>query len=119
MTDFTHWHVGMEVVFVGTDDMIVTAGVELSQGDVFTIHEMHFVVKGDAVRASNGKLYRVHTDTLYIKTGGRLWYNAKAFRPVQKRKTDISIFTSMLDKPKVENERELEKHGAPMQREAM
>jgi hypothetical protein len=93
---YLDWHVGMDVVFVGCEGFHVT-GQPLEVGRVYTIAGMHMSGKGDRVRGADGDIYLLMEDALYINLGDRPWYHARAFRPVQKRKTDISIFTAMLN----------------------
>ena len=90
------WTVGMEVVFVGYDGFRVTSAKLLEPGGVYTISDMQMSNAGDQVRCADGSIETLGEDALYICVGWPVWYHASAFRPVQKRKTDISQFTAML-----------------------
>lgn len=72
------FHVGQQVVCVDDDGTLL-----LMKGRVYTIVDI-FQSLGDTYLALGG---------VVTETGGRGWYPSR-FRPV--RKTDISIFTAML-----------------------
>ena len=78
---YRDWHVGMKVVCVDA------SGWEhrLQQGAVYTL---------SAIGSAFGGLYIGLVETP-SETGPLHWY-ARRFRPVQPRKTDISIFEAML-----------------------
>jgi hypothetical protein len=69
-------------------------GLEI--GRVYEVSGVHLASKGDLLRLEDGVIVELSEDAIFIRVGTELWYPAAAFRPVQQRKTDISIFTAML-----------------------
>ena len=96
--DYRSWHVGMKVVFVGVpgDAEPKIKPCVLIDDRVYTISDMHWVNPGDRLVIASGEVVEAESEGLYIRVGTPVWYLARAFRPVQHRKTDISIFTAML-----------------------
>ena len=105
MADYTHWHVGMKVVCVDDvwryidparpdpDDFIERPVA----GHVYTIRE---VVGGEEPAVL---LQEIRNQPLHYVNGiAEASFFCRRFRPVQTRKTDISIFTAMLSPQKVE-----------------
>lgn len=92
------WTVGMEVVFIGAPRESEVVGNEsaLNIGDVYTITELHAVNRGSKLLIATGEIVEMDYDALYIRVGTLIWYLSDGFRPVQKRTTDISMFTAML-----------------------
>jgi hypothetical protein len=88
MTDYTSWHVGMKVVCV--DD---NRAPHLIAGEVYTVAKLF---RGPVHSVRYGWLEdAIGVGLVEFDTGADL-FDARRFRPVQKRKTDISIFTAML-----------------------
>lgn len=104
MTDYTSWHVGMKVVCVVDPDKLGRnmkrfRGAHFPQvGGIYTVREIRAL--SDRVilllaEISNQHIAgQKHSDGSY--SHDEPGFNIKYFRPVQKRKTDISIFTAML-----------------------
>lgn len=101
---YLDWHVGMKVVCVDSDS---GPGVwdECEQpviGEVYTIRSIITDDEGWVI---------VHLDEIQRtersvgRWGPLAGYAAYRFRPVQTRKTDISIFTAMLDRVPSQKER--------------
>lgn len=83
---YRDWHVGMKVVCVDARG----CGPRLVVGGIYTVRAM------DAEW-----VYFEEPSTFGIYGPNMAGYRYRRFRPVQERKSDISIFTAMLDKPKV------------------
>lgn len=100
MSDYTNWFVGMEVVCV--DDMQDVTPPEdhgfLVAGKVYEIVEIELIPKGSWVYGGFAA-----KDIVFICLAGHpdAGFDAEGFRPVQKRKSDIAIFTRLLDNPRV------------------
>ncbi|MFC3208106.1 hypothetical protein [Aquamicrobium soli] len=100
--NYRDWHVGMKVVFVGSEGFLVAGrSARLEIGHVYTIADLHMSSIGDEVRGGGGERYILSEDALYISFGQKIWYHAGAFRPVEPRKTDISIFQQLLSPSKI------------------
>jgi hypothetical protein len=100
---YTSWHVGMKVVFVGFPEKFDRySHPALVAGRVYTITALSMVEEGDHLMASDGEIVEAASDALYIKVGVDMWFLAHGFRPVQTRKTDISVFTALLNDQKQE-----------------
>jgi hypothetical protein len=82
-----NWHVGMKVVCVDNSG----DGKDLDLGRVYTISDIYKCVQPDLTTP-------IFVDLVEKPSGG--WF-PRRFRPVQPRKTDISMFTAMLTKDKV------------------
>ncbi|MEO3387340.1 hypothetical protein [Mesorhizobium sp. CAU 1741] len=94
---YRDWHVGMKVVFIGVPDGFTILGqLALKTGRVYVVEELEMHCKGDIVGGVDGLPYVVANEALYVRVEGT-FYHAACFRPVQPRKTDISLFTSMLN----------------------
>lgn len=95
MTDYTSWHVGMKVVCVA-DDWEQVGGPERLpiKGEVYTIRSIAPGPDGIYVM-----LVEIVNEPMHYRQGlCEMDFHADAFRPVQRRVTDISIFTAMLNK---------------------
>lgn len=57
-----------------------------ANGDICTIIEISFAPKGEIAGMA----------ILSLEEFGEHWWDARRFRPVEPRKTDISVFTDML-----------------------
>jgi hypothetical protein len=83
--DYTSWHVGMKVVCVCADCV-----PGLKSGAVYTIRKI----------GRDEELIHLYgdVDIWLVETArpGGNGYGVNRFRPVQTRKTDISMFTAML-----------------------
>lgn len=91
MSDYTSWHVGMKVVCVDDQwhDPTAFGPCPLVAGVIYTVAR---------IQPATG-LYRGGCDHICVQVAEINWergFAAPRFRPVQKRKTDISIFTAML-----------------------
>jgi hypothetical protein len=99
---YASWHVGMKVVCVDAkprDTNSAWFGDAPIEGKVYTISRLFLDDEGEPVCAFE-ELERC-PDAV---REGCVGYGCWRFRPVQPRKTDISIFTTML-------------HDAPLQKE--
>lgn len=96
MNSYLDWHVGMKVVFVGWPYDTQGAGTNLIPGSMHTIEEIDLITKGTPFDSFDGD-GNMPEDTIYIRIhGDEYWAIASAFRPVQTRQTDISVFTALL-----------------------
>lgn len=99
------WHVGMKVVCVGCEGTPKPPGfweqwekgwgiVKPHRNEVYTIREMRISPAGRL----HLRLVEVINPSIEFTDAPRQepWWDAAAFRPVQTRKTDISVFTAML-----------------------
>lgn len=90
--DYRSWHVGMKVVCVDDSDGLVRKNAaRLKLGQIYTISR----IEGRAFPEVAVQVAELNYN----------WYEfvrASRFRPVQPRKTDISIFTAMLHSTKNE-----------------
>lgn len=102
MSDYTNWHVGMKVVCVkegAWSPPMKQADSYPVYGGVYTIREINLgndekpYLTFEEIR--NAPVYRRGDDM------HEAWFAARQFRPVQKRKTDISIFRRLLTHPRV------------------
>lgn len=103
MSDYTNWHVGMEVVCV--DGRFVPLHGERApiSGRTYTIRTISMCPATGMVGI---RLAEILNPTTTVRKpddqGSREWgFYAIYFRPVQKRKTDISIFQRLLTHPRV------------------
>ncbi len=110
MTSYAHWHVGMKVVCVVSQEDIDRSQSYAAPGSVYPISNGTYTIReirddfkwrrGDhhivllLQEIDNRHLIglRVGTQYCYVEPG----FPITGFRPVQTRKTDISIFTAML-----------------------
>lgn len=103
--DYSTWKVGDKIVCIGkTGDRShpKLAGVSWPQvGEVYTIRKLDYLVcsYGEGVVLW---LDEIHNPTVKFcdLPAMECGFAARCFRPVQHRKTDISIFTRMLTGPK-------------------
>ena len=101
MGNYTSWHVGMKVVFVGYPETARTFHGDreikrkqwLEIGEVRTILAIAVRERYANSRWAGPSIYVGCDDPQY----GPVWHHCSGFRPVQPRKTDISIFTAMLN----------------------
>lgn len=103
---YLDWHVGMKVVAVGGAQdgprQIKNAPADAQipkLGCVYTIRQMNMWPDGLTIL-----LEELDNSHLIARGFGIIepGFNAAKFRPVQNRKTDISIFTQMLNPSKVD-----------------
>lgn len=111
--NYLEWHVGMKVVCVNDrykcvliyrrwfgwrkSERIILHN--LNRGDVYTVTGMDKIVLKDG-RDHVGVFL---AEAQHFDTGGpSLSFPAQLFRPVQTRKTDISVFTKLLKGKRVE-----------------
>lgn len=95
MSDYTSWYVGMKVVCVKTGpwDSGMPGEVCPACGEVYTIRD---IVPPDEVDSGIG-IRLVEIVNPEIEHWVECSFLAGNFRPVQTRKTDISIFEAMLN----------------------
>lgn len=95
---YLDWKVGDRVVYVVASDLWIGGGPSpFKKGRVYTIDGFDKHNKGDVVVASDGKLYRLPEDAVYIGVEGiDDLCHVRCFRKVQPRKTSIAIFEAML-----------------------
>jgi len=98
---YLDWHVGMKVVCLDIEwprhaAAVVAKGCRLPEpGRIYTIREI-------GVAQEDGKVYvrlrEIRNPRITFKpwAAGEPRFGARRFRPLQPRKTDISIFTAML-----------------------
>lgn len=101
MSDYTSWHVGMKVVCVSPIINLNAYGDELIPvvGKVYALREIAPCSWSGIMSVYLAEL--VNPERRYILPNGSAiegepGFDAKHFRPVQTRKTDISVFTAML-----------------------
>lgn len=94
---YTSWHVGMKVVLAR--DEFFNRGMHLAYGNeypemgpVYTIRAINLVAGNVGIHLNE----IVNPSFEYLNGWAELSFAAENFRPVQTRKTDISIFTAML-----------------------
>jgi len=88
------WHVGMKVVCIEPDKF-----GRLTEGRVYTLTSIRAGDFTDAItRAPASNEIGVVVAEAEPHCGG--YFRARKFRPAQQRKTDISIFTAMLNPQK-------------------
>ena len=99
---YLDWHVGMKVVCViGGGHRWHEDMESLAEGGVYTIRGMNI---NPATGNLNVLVDEIRNPARQCAEGfGEPYYGARRFRPVQTRKTDISIFEAMLTgaRPKV------------------
>lgn len=124
MSAYLDWHVGMKVVAVGGGEdgprSIKNKPSDAQmpkRGSVYTIRQMNMWPDGLTIL-----LEELDNSHLIARGFGTIepGFNAAKFRPVQTRKTDISIFTALLnpspaDRADIELEDFVLQHSAPMQ----
>lgn len=112
---YLNWHVGMKVVCVAAQERInaivasLPGSVYPTSGKIYTIREIR-----DDSPLTNGKTQIVvllceidnsHLVGRVLKPGTKCFvepgFNPNGFRPVQTRKTDISIFNRILLNPHI------------------
>lgn len=104
MSDFTSWYVGMKVVCVdGKSRPGYKYSVLPEQGAVYTVRSISTHIWANKLAGVGVRLTEI------LRPGSDTPWFAERFRPIQTRKTDISVFTDILRKA----EREIE--DAPMQ----
>jgi hypothetical protein len=94
--DYTSWHVGMKVVCVEATPL---PGSEWLYGDGVVVGTVYTVARICVDRTNTTiiqLLERPRSPEAMMEFGPNCGYAAWRFRPVQTRKTDISIFTAML-----------------------
>lgn len=108
MTDYAKWFVGMKVVFIIPPDEGRVNGREgygnetdPVYGHIYTIRELGFEFDVATLRL----VEIVNPPNLYRNSSGaverqEIWYACSNFRPLEERKTDISIFTRLLQPEK-------------------
>ncbi len=97
------WYVGMKVAFISLPNPRTTKDfTKLPEiGQVTTITRIELVEPGQVIMFADGGIFVCSAPgpVIYIDVswdnGATLWA-AKAWRPVNERPTDISIFTAML-----------------------
>lgn len=89
---YRDWHVGMKVVCI--DDAGVP-GARLYRGSVYTIKSIRMSDRDSYFKGVPGPWLVVELVEIINPTG--TGFNVRRFRPVQPRKTDISLFTAMLN----------------------
>lgn len=93
----TNWQVGMEAVCISDDVYLIPFNA------IRVVREVLVVPKGTFIETWSRDGPTIRTFLLedelclrFMGINGNHAYLAQFFRPVQKRKTDISIFTSLL-----------------------
>ncbi|MCO5072076.1 MAG: hypothetical protein M9944_12800 [Rhizobiaceae bacterium] len=103
---YLDWHAGMKVVCV---DNAPFQGCRWPSEDEIPVVGNHYTIS--SVMVDDEGLVIVHLEELkrskwsVRRFGPLAGYAAWRFRPVQTRKTDISIFTAMLDRVPSQKER--------------
>lgn len=115
MSTYRDWHVGMKVVCVGGTPPSPAMNEYAKRNrlsrpclnKVYTIREITVIVFEGAPHPAV-RLQELDNSHVVIREhGGEPAFLARRFRPVQKRKTDISQFTAMLNsQPVVKGARE-------------
>jgi len=94
------FHVGQRVKYVGPDCSVKAAAcgnVAPVPGAEYTVREVGFVqISLGACENAIRLCEIVNPPCAWYGGVFELWMNAKYFRPITERKTDISIFTEML-----------------------
>lgn len=94
---YRDWHVGMEVVYVGWE---YTGGIDTSPlvlKKIYVIRDLSMAEPGHLLEFAPSQFVTSWFQALYIGLADVPgWWLATGFRPLAKRKTDISIFTAML-----------------------
>lgn len=91
------FHVGQKVVCIDNKDDDGAISKILTVGAVYTIAKL---LRGQFLTA-DFQLYRgLGVQLFEVKLPGE-YFRSTRFRPLTERKTDISVFTEMLDKDKV------------------
>lgn len=107
MTDYTSWFVGMKVVFIMQGERHEYHGGYGNEtdpvfGKVYTIRELGFEAGHAALRLVEiVNPIQDYSDATGKTVREEVWFLCHNFRPVEERKTDISIFTRLL-KPQKE-----------------
>lgn len=97
MSEYRDWHVGMEVVYVGATGIKRIGGEVPEINRIYKLTAVELIHAGKVCRTPDGAAVVVPKDTVYVQIGTRLLYLARAFRPVQPRKTSIEVFTALLN----------------------
>lgn len=99
MSDYTHWHAGMKVVCIRENSCKDWGGYYAKcrypiVGEVYTLRWIKAYETGEV----GVLLMEIVNPVGDFKVGlaGETLFRAEQFRPVQERKSDISIFTAML-----------------------
>lgn len=99
MMGYLDWHVGMKVVRVAEFPRQIPGHQYPVVGGIYTIREIFVTLLGTVVIL----LQEVRNPSEPSNVGIREYgFAAEKFRPVHIRKTDISIFTQMLNPSKVD-----------------
>lgn len=103
-----NFYIGQKVVCVnnkGNFSSIARASlgsdgcVEIKEGEIYTIRDIYY----DPFCKDDGIVVNLEEVRRKIHEGGReLGYHHSRFRPLEKKKTDISIFQSILNDVKAE-----------------
>lgn len=92
---YNDWYVGMKVVCVdGSAHSYIRDAISPRKGGVYTIRNLEANPRTGRL---NVQLCEIVNPEVEARDGcGEPYFGASRFRPVQTRKTDISIFTAML-----------------------
>ena len=105
MSSYAHWHVGMEVECIDAGVSGVSEFVlenwPLRNGAVYTISEIRRENSTYRNGRPIGAAVVVELAGVSNPSSGAKGFFIERFRPVQKRKTDISIFQRLLTHPRV------------------
>lgn len=108
-----HWHIGMEVVFVGYPapasithgDKKINRVAFLSVGNVYPIIDIKVRSRFATGKWAGPSIYVGFEDLVY----GPVWHHHSGFRPVQKRSTSIEALKALLN-PSEDQKRALTEH---------
>lgn len=106
MEDYKTWKIGDEVECVDDSDFRFTFGENIPiKGTKYTIRSFVYYSGGVGIR-----LNEIQNKPMLYDIGGfaECAFHAWRFRKLQKRKTDISVFTQMLNQTELTNKIELE-----------
>ena len=95
---YRDWHVGMEVVCVEEPEDNGWHHNHPTQGKIYTLREIGIGLTGEVLVklkevVNKPRAYPSPWGALY----GEVSFYARCFKPLQKRQTDISIFTALLN----------------------
>lgn len=104
----TDWQVGMKAVCIKRK---LSANALIKSNSVYVVSAVRMLDKGTLVKweTTSGPTMRTVAEdflVLMLAEFSGVWYPAECFRPLVERKTDIALFTAMLNTVK-EPEREL------------
>lgn len=94
MSAYLDWRVGMRVVCVDDQPSDGRGEVYPVESQVYTIRALSLTDDGQ-VKIRLVEI--VNAPMAYRQGFHECWFRARRFRPVQARKTDISIFTALLN----------------------